>query len=333
MPPTDLIGVVEAAYRSDVTDDEWLHGLTHEARGVFDRGLGVAAYTYEVTAANEPLITRVSLAGDFDPAWIQRFQQRMGEDTEVVARPPTHWKTWLHIPCGTASKVAGLERLTSALVEFGGARDLLSINGRDPRGFGLWLGVPLRRATQLSKAKLELYTRVAAHFGAGHRVRRTRAGRALSADQAEAVMSPSGKVLHASGEARHRAAREELGRATVRMDRARSQQGRKDADRATSHWKGLVDARWSLLETIDSDGQRLILATENEVALSAPAPLSAREQQVLAFAAMDHTNKEIAYEMGLSASTVRVLMARAAKKLGAKGRSTALAKYRGGLKA
>jgi len=36
---------------------------------------------------------------------------------------------------------------------------------------------------------------------------------------------------------------------------------------------------------------------------------------VLAFAAIDHTNKEIAYELGLSAATVRVLMARAMERL------------------
>jgi DNA-binding CsgD family transcriptional regulator len=43
---------------------------------------------------------------------------------------------------------------------------------------------------------------------------------------------------------------------------------------------------------------------------------------------MGHSNKEIAYELGLSASTVRVLIARAGRKLGVVGRAAVLARYR-----
>ena len=46
------------------------------------------------------------------------------------------------------------------------------------------------------------------------------------------------------------------------------------------------------------------------------APLSPREQQILDLVAAGRTQKETAFELGLSDVTVRVLYARAMKKLG-----------------
>jgi DNA-binding CsgD family transcriptional regulator len=43
---------------------------------------------------------------------------------------------------------------------------------------------------------------------------------------------------------------------------------------------------------------------------------------------MGHTNKVIAYELGLSASTVRVLLTRASRKLGVSGRQRLIERYR-----
>jgi DNA-binding CsgD family transcriptional regulator len=48
--------------------------------------------------------------------------------------------------------------------------------------------------------------------------------------------------------------------------------------------------------------------------------LTDRERQVVLQAALGFTNKEIAYALGISDSTVRVLMARAAEKLGVRSR-------------
>lgn len=48
--------------------------------------------------------------------------------------------------------------------------------------------------------------------------------------------------------------------------------------------------------------------------------LSTRERQIIAAASLGKSNKEIACELGLAHATVRVLLARAARKLGATGR-------------
>lgn len=53
---------------------------------------------------------------------------------------------------------------------------------------------------------------------------------------------------------------------------------------------------------------------------AAQPKLSEREQQVVQMATAGSTNKEIAFDLGLAHSTVRVLLARAARKLGARSR-------------
>src|SRR5262249_4015008 len=112
------------------------------------------------------------------------------------------------------------------------------------------------------------------------------------------------------------------------LERARSTTGRRDASVATRHWKGLSSARWSLLDKFEGDGKRFVVAYRNEVLPGGDGDLSAREWQGLAYAALGHSNKVVAYELGLSAATVRVLMHRAAQKLGARGRADAIARFR-----
>ncbi len=58
------------------------------------------------------------------------------------------------------------------------------------------------------------------------------------------------------------------------------------------------------------------------------AELSSRETNAVALAAEGHGNKEIAYRMTIAASTVSVLLHRAARKLGVRSRPELVAAYR-----
>ena len=111
------------------------------------------------------------------------------------------------------------------------------------------------------------------------------------------------------------------------MEHARTRLRSSEPDRALDEWKGLVAARWSLVEHFESDGKRYILACENDLHVPGPSLLSQREQQVLAYASLGHSSKLIAYELGITDSTVRVLMARATAKLGARSRKEAIATF------
>jgi DNA-binding CsgD family transcriptional regulator len=317
--------MIEAAYDTDADDDEWLAELARRGAALFAGGLGAAIYTYD-TAGPEPRIRKLQVADGFDPAWLPRYRVRMGTGPDSVS--PPEWQRWFHQTCGTARTTPNLERLTRALEEFGGARDVFGINGRDPEGFGVFFASPQLRAMRLGQAQRELYARIAPHLAAAYRLRRRLTGARATADDADAVLRPDGQLLHASGTARIKQAREELALAARRIDRARMRAARRDHEAATRAWRGLVDGRWTLIDCFAEGRDRFVLAKRNDVQVGTPPPLSDREQQVLAFAALDHSNKEIAYELGLSAATVRVLMARAARKLGASGRKDAIDRYR-----
>jgi DNA-binding NarL/FixJ family response regulator len=55
--------------------------------------------------------------------------------------------------------------------------------------------------------------------------------------------------------------------------------------------------------------------------------LSPREREVLSIALLGRTNKEIAFQLAIGHSTVRVLLTRAAKKLGAHDRYDLLRRF------
>jgi DNA-binding NarL/FixJ family response regulator len=94
-----------------------------------------------------------------------------------------------------------------------------------------------------------------------------------------------------------------------------------DPDAALGGWPGLVDGRWSLVDKFDHDGKRFVLARRNEPFVAGLGALTERERAVASYAALGHSNKVIAYHLGIAHSTVRVLLARAAQKLGVKSRS------------
>ena len=108
--------------------------------------------------------------------------------------------------------------------------------------------------------------------------------------------------------------------------RARHEQAASEGSKA---WKGLVDARWTLVEQFESDGKRYIVARENAPSPPGLSALTLRERQVIGYAALGHDNKAIAYELGIAHSTVKVLMARGASRLGVRSRTELISAYRG----
>jgi DNA-binding CsgD family transcriptional regulator len=84
-----------------------------------------------------------------------------------------------------------------------------------------------------------------------------------------------------------------------------------------------ASARLTLVDTFEESGQRYVVAQES--AVGGVATLTGRERQIVARAMLGYTNKQIAYDLGISDATVRVLMARAAGRLGVRTRRELLA--------
>ena len=78
----------------------------------------------------------------------------------------------------------------------------------------------------------------------------------------------------------------------------------------------------------DSDGRRYFVARGNPPEALDPRALSVPERQVVGFAALGHSNKEIAYALGIAASTVATHLTNAQRKLGAPNRIDLVRAYR-----
>ncbi len=120
----------------------------------------------------------------------------------------------------------------------------------------------------------------------------------------EAVASPAAA----------RRARDSLRAAAVACDRAGAC-GREVDDGLDLH-AALVAGRWVVVDSFEAGGKRYLIARENTPAPIAASELSARETQVLVFAARGHALKLIAYELGVSESSVATYLRRALAKLG-----------------
>lgn len=321
-----ILDCLAAGYRLDLDAAEYVQNLADEAAPLLDRGLGVMAYTYDANDPDNPVIDHFATSKRFDPAWLPPFFEAVNATGAEVGRldRPTGFQAWRHLTCGQASAVPGMRPFLPAFAHIGGARDTIAMNAIDASGRGLWLGAPLRSTAPMSAARVTLFTRLAAHLTAALRLRRTAAAQKL---KPAAVLAPDGKLLDAGEGDGAADARDDLRRATVAFDQARSKL-RKDEELATRRWRPLVTSRWSLLDEFDADGRRFVVALENASPTRPPRrDLSEREHQVMTQAHLGHSNKVIAYELGLSHSTVRVLLARAMRKLGASTRREAVARF------
>ncbi|MBL8717533.1 MAG: helix-turn-helix transcriptional regulator, partial [Myxococcales bacterium] len=95
---------------------------------------------------------------------------------------------------------------------------------------------------------------------------------------------------------------------------------RSSDDEALAPWTALVSGRYSLTDWFDTDGRRYLLAIPNPPRGEEVEGLSPRETQVAAYLAVGHPLKYVAYELGLSISTVARDAAKAIQKLGLRDR-------------
>lgn len=86
----------------------------------------------------------------------------------------------------------------------------------------------------------------------------------------------------------------------------------------TVHARG---SRWTLVDSFERNGARYIVARENVRSVEGLDALTARERQAVVCLARGQSTKETAFALGISDVTVRVLVRRAAAKVGARSRS------------
>lgn len=148
-------------------------------------------------------------------------------------------------------------------------------------------------------------------------------GKAGSVTEHDAITERAG-IIHAAHEHRLR----ELLAAAAMEARATSSGAERsqdlDIEEAAALWHAVLSGRWSLLAQVDDGGHRCFLARQNDPAVPTGAPLSERERRIASYASLGHSNKLIAFELGMCSSSVATQLTSATRKLGLASRETLL---------
>lgn len=320
----DLIAIVEAAYRVEQDEGAWLAGIRRAALPLLDRGLGGSAFLYDASDIRHLRVWSFLGDDNADGNVVRAIEASGPERARWIFRSQA---------CRTASEGPEFKTPTAhAFFRSLGFEDLLFVNGADATGRGCFLTARLPKRSKVSHEDNETWSRVAAHLASGFRLRARldRAGTHRSSfDHAEVVLSPRGKIQHLAAELAYedlseRAATSALRDAAVAVDAARTRKGGRSTS-ALATWKSMTAARWTLVDHFDTDGRRYLVACANSTTIPEPSSLSDRERQAMSYAALGHSNKLIAYELGVSTSTIGVLLHRAMRKLGVGTRKDAIA--------
>lgn len=182
---------------------------------------------------------------------------------------------------------------------------------------GYFLGPASPDRMRVSRRRRQELERLAEHVATGYWLRALRPPATPLAGSAAAVCTPDGRVLHDAGEAPELSG--QLVDAVRNMDRARCRRKRRSTGEATELWQALLAGQYTLVESFERDGRRLILA----VRCRTPRPaLTEREAAVAAAAARGAANKAIAAELGLATGTIGAHLATALRKLGCSSRKS-----------
>ncbi len=143
------------------------------------------------------------------------------------------------------------------------------------------------------------------------------------------VLDPGGNALHAEPGYRGSGLLESLRAAVRSAERARGELRRRAPDQSLDLWKGLVSGSISVVDWLDSDGRRYLVAHENPWSSRGLSGLTPRESDVAEFLRHGRSNSEIAYALGLSIGTVNRLAREIFRKWGAVDRAD-VARFFGG---
>ena len=312
-----LIDLVERAYDLSTDRDTWLGQLGEATEATGFAPLGMFAYEF-VVRDGRPVVGGLFCHRTHDriPALLDVMIERA--DSDVVEA------FYVQGPrCGSltdAAEHAGrpdFARVGTSMFEaFGGFSDMfvLVIHGLGGRRVHVNLPQPTVLGRS-SAARIERWSRITSHVSAGFRLR-------CALAESEAVFDTHGRELHyAAGAKSHR----EALHAAVRA-RAKAQSQRDEA--ALEMWKGLVDGRWSLVDHVDTDGKRFVVARPNEPDARDPRALTPRERHVARLLASGCSTKLVAYDLGLSVGAISSHIHAIQRKLGARNRAHLVALLR-----
>ena len=320
----DYLSIVEAAYALRTDEGAWLQGITDAASSVIDDGFGVCANTFDAGNPSRVVFGAGATAGGMTREDLLAGQQASTSAPVAAVRkyfcegPSVSFvNAQAHIqPRKARARARGKVKSAAAAPP---APDIMSLRAKNPFGKGVIVCVPISRAGRFGPRVRTRLGMVAAHLAAALRLRMLGV---QPIEQSEAIFSARGRPEHLSSDL-EKAPLSALERGVEHFLEARRLQ-RAEPDQALELWSALVGGRWSVFDQFDRDGRRFIVARRNELALDDPRSLSTAERMILLYASWGHSLKLIAYEVGLSPSSVFAHLKLAMRKLGLRQRSELL---------
>lgn len=316
-----LLDVLDRMYDLEASEPDWMRGIAEAIRPIVDCGAGINVLTYPTAGK---IGVRVGLGHNIETMWRQ-FSRAVPLDVLAEAE--------LIGPLSNAARctIPRIRSYAAAGHAAMGVRSLTGLNGTDLEHRLVTIGVPAPVGGRVFWPEHDrtAWERISAHLGATFRMRNHRVARAAPG----VIIAANGGLQHVEpGVADVDLAR--LREAVTAVDRVR--RVRMPPEAVLDAWRALYGGRWSIMASVERDGRRLLVARPNAPlsrgehraaaeSTDRPRPanphrLSAQETRVLIALAEGHSNKLIAYELGLATSTVGTLLARAASKLGCKNR-------------
>jgi DNA-binding NarL/FixJ family response regulator len=310
----DYLAIVEAAYDSSGTDDDWVRGIAEAAQPVLDQGHGTHAWAYDATELAKSRICAFAQVGGGRSieAGSRAFVAALPPPFARVFFPPSPPVELMH---RVFQKVPPTLEMIRAMQD-AGIDDAIGVRGHNHDRRGVVLAAATSGPARLAPRAAWALSRVAPHLAAAARLRFGPRPQS-QVDGAEAVFSSIGRLQHVMSTTDVHAARI-LPEAVA--GRLAANATREDPRKALELWCALIAGRWSIVDHVDTDGKRFILAKRNPPGVRDPAALTESERLVLLYASWGHSNKLIAYETGFSASMVSIQLRGVLRKLRLKSR-------------
>lgn len=313
--------ILEEVYRVDLPQQEWQQRVAEEIFGRRDLGTGLLAYEFDASAGDGSVrIGTVAAVGD-----IEQFarmtepihEKPVAKEYSLVVRWGTHSATTRELLASDGSQDPKSSPLIRGIATIG-YHDIWAVCSVNPDATGIAFAIPLGKGdARAARALRHQWTRVGVHIAASYRLRERLAGGTGGAPAG--LFAPDGRPRHLDEAAVDD--REALAHFVKAVDKARARELRGRDEDLLSLWQGLVNGRWSVFDHIDTDGKRFFVVHENDPDARGPKQLSRRETQVASYAAQGHTNKVIAYELGINVATVATHIRNTLAKLGLKRRT------------
>lgn len=315
--------LMDSIYRLDLNQEQWTTNLASEIQRQLGLGPGLLKYDF---ALHERRIRvgNVAAFGDIDE------YRKLTAPFHRDVSPEIYWPVFRRgTHCSTSRTMLAADDVSEQnqeILDFTlqhlGYSDIWALCAVEPDFSGSVFAVPVLPGEKyLYPIENEYWTKIAVHIAAAIRLRRHFPHMDFSNPEASSkrdmVMHLVDSNTEPGADSGQADLGEEMHEALVRTVQAVSKhRERENPGGLMDIWPGLVHGRWSLIPVEGNRGERYMAAIENPPRIAVNHRLTTRENQVVQYAAQGQSNKQIAYTLGLSVSSVGTYLSQALKKLG-----------------